>query len=41
MKLDKYKIYIKIVELDAIYNFVVHNLFIWDILDAQIFVLSY
>ena len=35
------KKFIKIVELDAIYNFVVDNVFIWDLLKAQIFILRY
>ena len=36
MNLDGYKIYTKIVDLDAIYNFVVQNFFIWSHLDAKI-----
>ena len=37
MNLDGYKLYKKkIVDLDAIYNFVVQNFFIWSHLGAQI-----
>jgi hypothetical protein len=31
MKLDKYKLYIKFVEFDTIYNFVFDGFFIWNI----------
>jgi hypothetical protein len=34
MKSDEDKIYIKIIELDEIYNFVVDEIFIWDCLEA-------
>ena len=38
MKSDEEKIYMKIVALDEIYNFVVNIVFIWSQLDAQIIV---
>ena len=36
MNSDEDKLYIKIVDLDEIYNFVVQNFFIWSHLGAQI-----
>jgi len=36
MKLDGDKLYMKIVDLDEIYNFIVQNFFIWSHLGAQI-----
>ena len=36
MNLDGDKLYIKIVDLDEIYNFVVQTFFIWSHLGAQI-----
>ena len=36
MNSDGYKLYTKIVDLDAIYNFVVQIFFIWSHLGAQI-----
>ena len=36
MNSDEDKLYIKIVDLDEIYNFVVQNFFIWSYLGAQI-----
>ena len=38
MKLDKDELYIKIVELDAIYNFVVDKFFISNCLETKMFV---
>ena len=40
MKSDEDKIYIKIVELDEIKNFVVDKNFVWDHLGFQIYKLS-
>ena len=34
---DEDELYIKVVVLDVIYNFVVQNFLIWDRLDVQIF----
>ena len=36
MNLDEENIYIKIVALDMIYNFVVDKFFIWNCLETQI-----
>ena len=36
MNLDRDKLYMKIVDLDKIYNFVVQTFFIWSHLGAQI-----
>ena len=36
MNLDGDKLYMKIVDLDEIYNFVVQTFFIWSHLDAQL-----
>jgi hypothetical protein len=40
MKSDENKLYIKIVELDEIYNFLVDKIFVWDHLGFQIYKLS-
>jgi hypothetical protein len=40
MKSDGDKIYIKIIELDKIWNFVVDKIFVWDHLGFQIYKLS-
>ena len=40
MKSDEDKFYIKITELDEIYNFVVGEIFIGDCLGAQIYIIS-
>jgi hypothetical protein len=41
MKPHKYKLYIKIIELDKIENFVVDKFIIWDLLEAQICILAF
>ena len=38
MKLNKNELYAKIVDLDAIYNFVVDRFFIWNWVEPQKFI---
>ena len=41
MNLNDHELYIKIIALDEIYNFVVEKFFIWRHLDNEIFILKF